>query len=196
MLNEQHTLVSIVRKYVEMWRKRESWSRETVAAVIIEKHEEIEGPRMTNIRFDPMVKDIFVRTKVNGERIFRWLDDQTKVINLLPANFIHSILLAMPTDLQLQCIDELLRPLGMASRRLNSTADTAMDTKKHLTEMIREDAESHMAYTSLMANPDPLSLNAALKELNESIEAKLRIRRVLEAAIGSFEMVRRLARTH
>lgn len=40
--------------------------------------------------------------KVNADRVFRWLDDGTKDTNLVPANFVPSILAALPTDLKVR----------------------------------------------------------------------------------------------
>src|SRR5471030_1880418 len=101
MRNESHqTFIGTMRDHVIAWRKREGWSRESVVAAIVDAHELTEGPATTGIAFDPTTRDVFERQKVNADRVFRWLDDEGKDTNLLPANFIHSIWAAMPIDVR------------------------------------------------------------------------------------------------
>lgn len=185
MRHESHkTWISILREAVNDWRKREQWSRETVAQRIVETHELRRLDDLTGIRFEPNTRDAFERTKVNADRIFRWLDDETKDSSLLPANFIDTVLGALPADLRMRCVDEMLRPLGIASRSLEDTEDSALDVRHHLCDMIREDSEAQRAIADLMDGANPHSLERAHREVTESIEANTRIRRVIEGAMS------------
>ncbi|MCS9500340.1 hypothetical protein N1E27_29850, partial [Pseudomonas aeruginosa] len=92
MRTESHTLISTLLGVVNQWRRREGWSRETVVQHIVEAHERIQGALVTGIVFDPPTRDTTERMKVNADRVFRWLDDGTKDTNLVPANFVPSIL--------------------------------------------------------------------------------------------------------
>ncbi len=89
------TWIAIVLDHVNAWRKANGWSRETVVQMIVEAHECTNGPVVTGIKFEPHTADTFERWKVNADRVFRWLDDSSKDTNLLPTNFIPSILAAM-----------------------------------------------------------------------------------------------------
>ncbi len=183
MRNESHTLVGMIRRHVVEWRKAEGWSRETVAQQIVESHELLAGPQVTGIRFECKTTDAFERMKNNADRIFRWLDDETKDGNLLPANFIPSILAAMPADRRLACVDDLLRPLQMAGRRTDAAARTGeLDVPTKLARVLKEDGEAHLALATLISEPTSCRVDEALKEINESIETKKQVRSVLEAA--------------
>lgn len=104
MRSESHTLISTLLSVVNQWRRREGWSRETVVQHIVEAHERINAHIATGIVFDPPSRDAMDRMKANADRVFRWLDDSTKDNNLLPANFLPSILSALPNDLKIQAL--------------------------------------------------------------------------------------------
>lgn len=110
------TWIAIVLDHVNAWRKANGWSRETVVQLIVEAHERTNGPVVTGIKFEPHTADTFERWKVNADRVFRWLDDSSKDTNLLPTNFIPSILSAMPMDVRLHCMDDLLRGVVIEHR--------------------------------------------------------------------------------
>ena len=188
------TLIGIVRSHIELWRQREGWTQETMAAFIVETHEAIGGPSKTGIQFRPATQDAFIRARVNAERIFRWLDDETKDINLVPANFLHSVMMAMPEDIRLYCIDALLSPLGLAARGLCKARDGQMHLHKNLRDLIRDDADAHAAYLALVESVGPLSIDDVLMELNQSIETKLAVRHVLEASLDTMKGVSHFAR--
>lgn len=185
MRNESHkTFIGIIRRHVIEWRKREGWSRETVVQAIVEAHESAGGPELTGIRFEPATRDTFERMKVNADRVFRWLDDESKDNNLLPANFTHSILTAMPIDVRLGCVDEFLRPLGLSASGFGAVTDLDLDVNNHLCDMIKESGEAIHAFARLGRTPDLIAMERARKELAEAIETKGRARRALDAAIS------------
>lgn len=114
------TPIAIVRDHVEDWRRANAWSRETLAQQIVETHEQLGFDRLTGIRFDPPTRDAFERMRVNADKVYRWLDDSSKDRNLLTANFLWSILAALPLDRRLALAEALLAPVGLAVAVENS----------------------------------------------------------------------------
>jgi ribosomal protein S16 len=187
MRNESHnSLISIVKRHVIEWRKREGWSRETVVQVIVEAHERIGGQVVSGIRFDPETKDTFERMKVNADRVFRWLDDESKDTNLLPANFLQSILAAMPLDIRISCVEEFLMPVGLGARCLNDESHDGLNLQSTLVAMMKEGTEATQAVAGLIGGVTPEKLEAAHKELTEDIETLQRVRGELEAEVAKY----------
>ncbi|MFS2112715.1 hypothetical protein [Herbaspirillum frisingense] len=183
MRNETHTPISIVATYVDMWRKRIDASRETIAVLIVEAHERIGGPANTGIRFEPPTQDSFTRSRVIADRIFRWLDDRSKDTNLLPTNFLPSLLAAMPADICLRCINDLLTPLHLVAGRVDAELSGEMDAVRHLAAVAKESGEAIGALSLVVAMPTLPAMEAAVKELDEAIESKRSARRALRGAI-------------
>lgn len=174
MRHEAHsnkTFIGIIKAHVIEWRKREGWSRETVVQVIVETHEKLNGPANTGIRFEPNTNDAFERQKVNADRVFRWLDDETKDNNLLPVNFVQSIMAAMPMDIRMHCADELLRPLGLHAGCIEKNDNGVLNATTHLVKIARETSEAQGAVASLIDGATPAELQQADRELAEAEEA-------------------------
>ncbi|SSW67264.1 hypothetical protein AVE30378_02533 [Achromobacter veterisilvae] len=185
MRHESHkTLIAILREHTSAWRKSQDWSRETMAEYIVAAHETLNGPASTGIRFEPHTQDTFGRLKVNADRVFRWLDDESKDTNLLPANFIPSILAAMPHDRRRHCVDDMLRPLGLAVRTLALEAGDAL-AQGQVTNLMREQTEAAAAAVALLdANATPAQLVSAHRELSESIVAARGVRAAIEGQMS------------
>lgn len=185
MRHESHkTLISIIRDHVSAWRKAHDWSRESMAEHIVSTHERLNGAAATGIRFEPNTQDTFGRMKVNADRIFRWLDDESKDTNLLPANFIPSILAAMPHDRRRHCVDDMLRPLGLAVRTLTLEAGDTL-AQSHVTNLMREQTEAATAAVALLdANATPAQMVNAHRELSESIVAARSVRAAIEGQMA------------
>jgi len=181
MRNDSHkSLIAVIREHVSAWRKAEGWSRESVVAEIVATHEAIGGPAASGIHFDPATRDTFERMKVNADRVFRWLDDDSKDTNLLPANFLPSILAAMPAEWCRHCLDDILRPLGMAARTMALGGGDGVDITQ-VTTMIREGAEAHAAAAALLGGQvTPAKMAAAHREMSEAILALRTVRASLE----------------
>jgi hypothetical protein len=171
MRNESQTFIGIIKTHVIEWRKREGWSRETVVQAIIETHARLNGPQITGIRFEPNTTDAFERQKVNADRVFRWLDDDTKDNNLLPANFIPSVMAAMPTDIRLHCAEDFLRPMGITVHFEDKQADGLLNATSHLVKIARETSEAQLAVADLIDGATPTELATADRELAEAEEA-------------------------
>jgi Putative bacterial toxin ydaT len=186
MRNQSQTLIATIRAAVSEWRKREGWSRESVVDAIVQAHESIDGQAVTGIAFDPNTRDTFERMKVNADRVFRWLDDETKDSTLLPANFIPSILAALPMDLRIHVLNQVLRPLGVEARGSESVeGGTAFDVTSDLRAMMKESGEAQMALLGLSADSSIEELKKALREVEESREVDARTAQHIKAAIAA-----------
>lgn len=184
MRNPSHTLIAIVRSHVQRWRKLHGWSRETVVQVIVDAHEAAGAAIATGIRFEPGTTDAFERTKVNADRVFRWLDDDTKDSNLLPANFLPSVLMAMPLDVRTQCLDDILLPLGLACRVLHADNDAAVvDAISHLRAMTTSDAAAGQAVINLLDGATDAELVTAQRALRQKMHDASESLADIEAAV-------------
>lgn len=128
--------------------------------------------------FDPHTRDAFERMRVNADRIFRWLDEVTKDRNLLPTNFIPSILAALPDDLRMNTLNKMMLPLGVGCRAVGGlSASTPLDLLKG---MLCEAADAERAMAALVDGIDPGELETAHKELSEAITAFHKARETVE----------------
>ena len=171
MRNGSHTFIGRLRDAIEAWRKANGWSRETVVMLIVEAHERHDGPSATGITFDPPTRDTFERAKVNADRVFRWLDDVTKDGNTCPANFLPSILAALPLDRRIGLLNHWLMPVDITCRPLHLSAaagDTAVAVFK---DMVRESAEAQASMANLLDGVAQGELKAAHTELCEALIA-------------------------
>ncbi len=178
------TWIATLRGCIEEWRRDNGWSRETAADMIVQAHERIGGPRATGIVFDPPTRDTFERMRVNADRIFRWLDDVTKDRNHLEANFIPSILAALPEGLRLYALDEMLRPFGIACRTVGGEAAMG-DVGTLFRAMLTEGAQAEVAVADLLDGASHAELLTAQREIAEDIAARSRMLEAVETAIGS-----------
>ncbi len=105
-----------------------------------------------------------------GEPIgmFRWLDDGTKDTNLVPANFVPSILAALPTDLKVQALGDILTPLGVSVRLIGGDAGQRPEVLCMLRTLIKENGEAQQAVANLVDGADDQELQEAHRELSES----------------------------
>ncbi len=186
MRSESHiTLIGILRELTTAWRKALGWSRETMVDAVVQAHGQLGGPAATGIRFEPQTTDTFARMKVNADLVSRWLDDETKDNNLLPANFVRSILAALPEDRRQHCIDDFLRPLGLAVRPLEANARGGVDVDQ-LTRLMREQTDASVAAAALLdGDVTHDELTRAHRELSESIQAARDMQATVEAQMGA-----------
>lgn len=121
---------------------------------------------------------------MNADRVFRWLDDETKDNNLLPANFLPSVLQAMPLDVRTQCIDDVLLPLGLACRVLHADDDPAVvDAISHLRAMTKSDAAADQAVINLLDGATDAELVAAQRALRQKMHDASESLADIEAAV-------------
>jgi hypothetical protein len=180
----QRTCIATILASVNAWRKQEGWSRETVIDSVVEAHKRIGGPDATGIRFDPNTRDTYERMKVNADRVYRWLDDATKDNNLLPVNFLPSILAALPESDRMHLVDELLRPLGLASRVIGDQHETQQPVGiAQLQYFIRESSEAAQAVAGLVDGASRDELEKAQKDISESLEIHRKLLGLVETSL-------------
>lgn len=162
------TLIAILRDAVEAWRKRNGWSRETTAQMIVEAHEQSGGQAVSGIVFEPPSQDTFKRAKANADRIFRWLDDVTKDCNQLPPNFIPSVFAALPSDLLTSAVNDILRPHRLACHALPAETFDPSSTVVMFKSMVTVSASASSAYADLLDGVAPGELERAQTALVEA----------------------------
>lgn len=184
MRDISHTsFISVLRQGVQIWRKREQWSRETVVQEIIDVHCALGLDKSSGVVFDPQTRDAYERTKVNADRVYRWLDDETKDTNLLPVNFLPSILAALPMDLRIRSVNELLYPAGLHCD-VTPTGGEISTPAQMLRSVIKESGEAQSAIADLVDHPDIDRLRIAERELTESIAVNESALAMVEACIA------------
>lgn len=188
MRNLSQTLIGILREEISEYRRLNRLSRETIAAGIVEAHERLGADSLCNIRFEPKTLDTFERMKVNADRIFRWLDDETKDGTLMPANFLQSALAGIPEEVRRRCLDRLLMPLGFAVRSLGLPDTLVPFSAAVATELMREQNEAAIAITGLIDGYDKHELEDAHREVSEAIDAGVKARAMIEAQMANTEV--------
>lgn len=181
MRSLSQTLIGILREEIADHRRIHQLSRETVAQSVVEAHEALGADASTGIRFEPKTLDAFERTKVNADRVFRWLDDSTKDNNLLPANFLVSLLAGLPDDVRRRALDRILLPLGFAVRALGEGQGAAPVSAAGVVALIREQSEAAAAVTGLLGEHGPGALAEARREVAEAIDMGQRVLERIEA---------------
>lgn len=165
--DSQQTKLTTLMRYVNLWKQRVG-SRESVAISIVECHYELGLDVVTGITFD-IRGDSFKAAKTAADRIFRWLDDQTKEGVLMPTNFEQSILAAMPQDLVLRYLNESLCAVGFIVRPKTACVGGETDLTKISRNQHKESAEAISAVLDLHLNDNLEALEHALKEALESL---------------------------
>ena len=189
-MNAQRTPIAIVRDHVEAWRRENRWSRETVADVIVGAHERLGFDTMSGIHFDPPTRDAFERMRVNADRIFRWLDDSTKDRNLLPINFLWSVLAALPAERRLALADALLAPVELSAQSMMGIdpaapgADQTAVVVMHFREVVTSAAAAEVAMSQLLDGIDK----------GEPEAAKVKLSRLAAAGQRAIGLMSRLLR--
>lgn len=191
MRNLSQTLIGILREEISEYRRVHRLSRETIAANIVEAHERLGADSVAGIRFEPKTVDTFERMKVNADRIFRWLDDETKDGTLLPANFIQSVLAGVPEEVQRRALDRILMPLGFAVRSLNLSPELVPFSVAVAVDLMKEQNEAAQAVTHLIDAHGRHDLEVAHQEISEAIDVGIKTRSMIEAQMAADETVKR-----
>lgn len=167
----QPTLIARVRAAFLDWKHTNQWSNETTFKHVVESHTAIDGPAITGIAFEPATQDEFTRMRINGERITRWLDDESKDKNLLPANMLPSLLAALPMDRRASLVEDLLRPVGLGVRVLHAAEGQSFNVLMMLSEVTREGADVQQALIDCADGATQAELDHLAKQLRELQDA-------------------------
>lgn len=178
MRDVSQTLIALLREAVQEWRKREGWSRETVVDNIVLAFDAHGGPKLLGFEFDKN-RDQVTRMKNNADRVYRWLDDESKDTNLLPANFGIFILGALPSDIKIKYTDKLLADIGLTVRVMTGNTNVALQGVLH--RLAKEGGEAQAAVIGLLDGADPAELLTARKELTEMLDAVQHALNVVES---------------
>ena len=181
MRNESHkTLIGILREHVADWRRAAGLSSASAIDMIVAAHAHVGGPAMTGIRFDAHT-DEFQRMKNNSDRVLRWLDDETKDSNFLPANFVFSILAGMPDDARVHCLNDMLRRFGLCVRAIESSDEAGL-ALGDICDLASADADALASLATVMQSPTQANYEIALRKAARAAEKKARIVRILTSA--------------
>ena len=181
MRNESHkTLIGILREHVADWRRAAGLSSASAIDMIVTAHAHIDGPAVTGIRFDAHT-DEFQRMKNNSDRVLRWLDDETKDSNFLPANFVFSILAGMPDDARVHCLNDMLRRFGLCVRAIESQDEGGLGLGD-ICDLASADADAMASLAAVVAEPTQANYEIALRKAARAAEKKARIVRILTGA--------------
>lgn len=164
-----HSTIASLRAAVTAWRQREGWSRETVMAEVVEVHKRLGAEVISGIQFESG-GDAFNRMRANAERIWRWLDDETKDTNLLPANFVRTLIAALPLDLRLHVLDDLLAGTGLQADVLGESGE-GTSLPQHLRRISKECGEAAASLAQVLDHGGADDLANADHELAEAAAA-------------------------
>ncbi|MBP6018777.1 MAG: hypothetical protein KA735_04745 [Burkholderiaceae bacterium] len=187
MRNVSQTLIGILREEISTYRRLNRLSRETITQNIVEAHERLGIDAVSGIRFEPKTTDAVERQKVNADRVFRWLDDETKDSTLLPANFLPSVLAGIPEDVQRRCLDRILMPLGFAVRALADDGDAVVFSAAVATHLMKEQGEAAIAVVGLADGYNKDELLNARREVAEAVDAGKKTLQLIETQLAVAE---------
>lgn len=182
---QKKTWIGILRDHLAEWRKDNRWSRETLTQEIVAVHEGTGQDKVTEIVFEPRRGDLYEHGRANADRFFRWLDDEGKTNALLPANFISSILLAMPVTLRARCLDALIRPLGFRAVALESDLSGSFQPIAHACALTKEASEAQVSLMQLDHDSSDEKVLKAIQELQDVEERTAAARRAAQALLDA-----------
>lgn len=177
------TVIGTLRRHWLQFRRARRLSIESAFQFAVEAHEALDGPRLTGLRFEPPTEDAFTRARVNSDRIGRWLDDETKDKNLLPANFLPALLGGLPLEARAACVEDLLRPLGLGVRTLTGAERVAFNVTELLRAVMSESHDAEHALLALLDGDTPAELHAAQRQFRELQEIAAVAMRKIESAL-------------
>lgn len=176
------TPIAVIRDYVDLWRKQEGLSRQATAARIVETYLSMDYGRVWPIDF--MVEgDAYQVLKANSDRIWRWLDDQMKEKNLLNCNAMPVVLMTLPLSIRLQCLTELLAPLGMVPALLLKHEPVG----SHAVLMMEATKDTGLGLSAFAALAEDMTreqLTKARAGLSEAISANAELLRFVDCALA------------
>lgn len=179
-IESHRTLIGILRSHVAEWRRAAGLSSASAIDMIVAAHAHVGGPAVTGIRFD-VHTDEFQRMKNNSDRVLRWLDDETKDSNFLPANFVFSILAGMPDDARVHCLNDMLRRFGLCVRAIETQDEGGLGLGD-ICDLASADADALASLAAVVAAPTQANYEIALRKAARAAEKKARIVRILTSA--------------
>lgn len=178
----QESTLKTLARHIDKWQDRTPVSQEAIADDIVKAHELFDPECKSGVRFNPQSKTESDRLKANHSKIWRWLDDRSKDTNLMPVNFLQSMLVAMPADLRVSFLNEFLSPLELQVTAAEG-GDHVEICMNHVIETVKESGEANHFIAKLMVNQDLPTLKHTHKEVDEAIETYKKTNRIIKAMI-------------
>lgn len=166
------TVLGVARDALHAYRMRRGLTNGGLAIDLVDFYRQGGWRGVWPIEFQES-RDAGRDAATNSERIWRWLDDQTKETNLLPVNLLPVLLAYLPMDLRLRCVSEMLLPLGL-SVSIAHTTETQATHAALMAGMAKEAGEGVAAFAELAEALTPEQLMRAKVEIEEGIESKRR----------------------
>ncbi|MBN3004497.1 hypothetical protein JW897_12200 [Chromobacterium alkanivorans] len=163
------TVIGVVRDYLDQWRRERGLSLQAAAGEIVEHYFASGMSKVWPVDFHTG-GDAYAAIKANSERIWRWLDDQTKDTTLLPANMLPVVMGVLPFNLRMMCVNELLGPIGL-SVSIRQGVLPAVTHAQVLAVSAKESGEAIAALAGLADGWTPQELAAVRAELQEATAA-------------------------
>lgn len=178
------TVIALVRDKLNDWRKLNRWSQSTAIEEVVQAHKLIGADIATEIVFDDTRpgRDEVTRQRVNAERVYRWLDED-KDNNLLPVNFLPSILAALPMSDRVEVANEILAPCGLTVRPLGDS-EGVFDPVTHLQTFLVEFPQAKQALLEMVSCSSDEAARKALKEVDDVIQVAKEARNGIVAHLG------------
>lgn len=189
MRNDSHkprkTVIAMVRDALDSWRKVNRWSQSTAVEEVVQAHHAIGADVSTEILFEDARagRDEIARQKVNAERVYRWLDED-KSHNLLPANFLPSVLAALPMDSRVELANDILAPCGLAVRAIQPGEQSGFNPMEHLGALLTEFPQAKQALMKMASCDSHETALAAMRELDDAIGVAKAARAGIESHIA------------
>lgn len=163
------TVIALVRDKLNEWRKLNRWSQSTAVEAVVLAHQTIGADIATEIIFDSTRpgRDEVTRQRVNAERVYRWLDEDNGN-NLLPVNFLPSILAALPASDRVELANDMLAPCGLVVHSLSDPED-GFDPISHLQHFLVEFPQAKQALLAMASYSSDRTARRALQEVDDVI---------------------------
>lgn len=164
------TVIDILQDAMRTWMRARGASMASVVQEVVEAHERLGADQLTRITFEAG-RDAHDRMRINAERVFRWLDEVSKANNLLPVNFLPSLLAGLPLDLRMQAGNEILRAAGLGVHPLERGRDEHA-LVEHFRAVLSDGRDAELALAQLLDGIEAGELERAQRELAEDIAAR------------------------
>jgi hypothetical protein len=180
--NSHRSPIAAAKATLTDMKNSHGWSRETVVDEVVQAHARIGAERRVNVRFSDH-HDIVTRQKTNADRVYRWLDDDDNDRNLLSANMLPSLLAALPVELRIALANEILAPVGLTTRVIESSDTDDVNAQEIIRTIVRANHRTEAAAADLLDGIDPGELPRLRNSLIDEISMKKNLIGRVEAAM-------------
>ena len=181
-------VTALIKDMLDGWRRIRRWSQSAVIDEVVRAHKSIDAERSTEIIFEEERpgRDLTHCQKINMQKVYRWLgsgesDDDSP--GNMPANFLPSVLAALPLDLRIQLANDILAPSGLAVRALSVGEDGEFDPIDHLAVFLVEFPQAKQAVMKMSVCRSKDTAMQAIKELDDVVRVAVQARQKIEVQI-------------